>query len=159
MKCPFCGFNDSRVLDSRPAEDGNSIRRRRECANCGKRFTTYERLDELPLMVVKKDGRREPFNRQKLLSGIAKACQKRPVSMDKLEAAVSAIERELRNTAENEVKSGDIGESVMKFLRGLDEVAYVRFASVYREFHDARSFVREIEKLMGVVAGEEKKKD
>lgn len=156
MKCPFCGFNDSRVLDSRPAEDGNSIRRRRECGKCVKRFTTYERLDELPLMVIKKDGRREPFNRQKLLSGIAKACQKRPVSMDRMEDAVDVIKRELRNTAENEVNSRDIGELAMELLRGLDEVAYVRFASVYREFHDARSFVREIEKLMGVVSREEK---
>ncbi|GBF33262.1 ribonucleotide reductase transcriptional regulator NrdR [Desulfocucumis palustris] len=154
MKCPFCGFGDTKVLDSRPAGDGSSIRRRRECVKCAKRFTTYERLDELPLMVVKKDGRREMFDRPKLLSGIAKACQKRPISMDHLDAAVNRIERRLKDTAETEVNSRDIGELVMELLRGLDEVAYVRFASVYREFHDARSFVKEIEKLMGVGTGE-----
>ncbi|KJS14687.1 MAG: hypothetical protein VR69_16615 [Peptococcaceae bacterium BRH_c4b] len=150
VKCPFCGFSDTKVLDSRPAGDGSSIRRRRECAKCSRRFTTYERLDELPLMVVKKDGRRELFDRQKLLTGFAKACQKRPISMDEMDAAASKIERRLRETTETEVDSRDIGELVMELLRGLDEVAYVRFASVYREFHDARSFVREIEKLMGV---------
>ncbi len=154
MKCPFCGFSDTKVLDSRPAGDGSSIRRRRECAKCSRRFTTYERLDELPLMVVKKDGRRELFDRQKLLSGFAKACQKRPISVDEMDAAASKIERRLRETTETEVDSRDIGELVMELLRGLDEVAYVRFASVYREFHDARSFVREIEKLMGVGVGE-----
>ncbi len=154
MKCPFCGFGDTKVLDSRPAGDGSSIRRRRECIKCARRFTTYERLDELPLMVVKKDGRREMFDRQKLLSGVAKACQKRPISMDHLDAAVNRIERRLRETADTEVNSRDIGELVMELLRGLDEVAYVRFASVYREFHDARSFVKEIEKLMGVGTGE-----
>lgn len=154
MKCPFCGFSDTKVLDSRPAGDGSSIRRRRECAKCTRRFTTYERLDELPLMVVKKDGRRELFDRQKLLSGFAKACQKRPISVDEMDAAANKIERRLRDTAETEVDSRDIGELVMELLRGVDEVAYVRFASVYREFHDARSFVREIEKLMGVGAGE-----
>ena len=154
VKCPFCGFSDTKVLDSRPAGDGSSIRRRRECAKCSRRFTTYERLDELPLMVVKKDGRRELFDRQKLLTGFAKACQKRPISMDEMDAAASKIERRLRETTETEVDSRDIGELVMELLRGLDEVAYVRFASVYREFHDARSFVQEIEKLMGVGAGE-----
>lgn len=157
MKCPFCGFSDTKVLDSRPAGDGSSIRRRRECAKCTRRFTTYERLDELPLMVVKKDGRRELFDRQKLLSGFAKACQKRPISVDEMDAAANKIERRLRDTAETEVDSRDIGELVMELLRGVDEVAYVRFASVYREFHDARSFVREIEKLMGV--GVEEKED
>ncbi|MFZ5631547.1 MAG: transcriptional regulator NrdR [Bacillota bacterium] len=150
MRCPFCGFADSRVLDSRPAEDGNAIRRRRECGGCARRFTTYERVDEIPLMVVKKDGRREPFDHKKLLYGLTKACQKRPVSMEKLNDTVHAIERELRNTAETEISSRDIGEKVMEFLRELDEVAYVRFASVYREFHDVRGFLGEIEKLMGV---------
>lgn len=150
MRCHYCGFADSRVLDSRPAEDGNSIRRRRECGGCGRRFTTYERVDEIPLMVVKKDGRREPFDHKKLLYGLAKACQKRPVSMEKLDAMVNAIERDLRNTAETEISSRDIGEKVMEFLRQLDEVAYVRFASVYREFHDVRGFLGEIEKLMKV---------
>ncbi|MHB8919203.1 MAG: transcriptional regulator NrdR [Desulfocucumaceae bacterium] len=150
MRCHYCGFADSRVLDSRPAEDGNSIRRRRECGGCARRFTTYERVDEIPLMVVKKDGRREPFDHKKLLYGLAKSCQKRPVSMEKLDALVNAIERDLRNTAETEINSRDIGEKVMQFLRQVDEVAYVRFASVYREFHDVRGFLGEIEKLMGV---------
>lgn len=148
MRCPFCGFADSRVLDSRPAEDGNSIRRRRECGGCVRRFTTYERVDEIPLMVVKKDGRREFFDRHKLLSGLAKACQKRPVSMEKLNRAVNAIELDLRNMAETEISSRDVGEKVMELLRGLDEVAYVRFASVYREFHDVGGFLGEIEKLI-----------
>ncbi|MFZ5596357.1 MAG: transcriptional regulator NrdR [Bacillota bacterium] len=150
MKCPYCGYDDSRVLDSRPAEDGNSIRRRRECGGCLRRFTTYERIDEIPLMVVKKDGRREPFDNKKLLSGLAKACQKREVSMENLVAAANDIERDLRNTLEPEVSSREIGEKVMEYLRRLDEVAYVRFASVYREFRDVRGFLGEIEKLMGV---------
>lgn len=150
MKCPFCGFSDSRVLDSRPVEDGNSIRRRRECSGCARRFTTYERFDEVPLMVVKKDGRRESFNNKKLQAGLAKACQKRPVSMEKLATTANAIERDLRNTVESEVSSRDIGEKVMEYLRDLDEVAYVRFASVYREFRDVQGFIGEIEKLIGV---------
>jgi transcriptional repressor NrdR len=149
VKCPYCGFADSRVLDSRPAEDGNSIRRRRECGDCGRRFTTYERVDEIPLMVVKKDGRREPFDRKKLLAGLAKACQKRPVAMERLNHMAGAIERDFRNTVETEVSSRDIGEKVMGFLRDLDEVAYVRFASVYREFRDLHGFLGEIEKLTG----------
>ncbi len=148
MMCPYCAYADSRVLDSRPTLEGNSIRRRRECGGCGKRFTTYEKVDELPLMVVKKDGRREAFNRQKLLSGLAKACQKRPVSTAQLEAVVELIERELRNTIEREVRSHYIGELVMNHLRGLDEVAYVRFASVYREFRDAESFMEELKNLL-----------
>jgi transcriptional repressor NrdR len=146
--CPYCSYADSRVLDSRPTLEGNSIRRRRECGACGKRFTTYEKVDELPLVVVKKDGRREAFNRQKLLSGLVKACQKRPVSTVQLETVVEQIERELRNTIEMEVKSQYIGELVMKHLRGLDEVAYVRFASVYREFRDAESFMEELKNLL-----------
>lgn len=148
MKCPFCGFSDSRVLDSRPTVEGDSIRRRRECGGCAKRFTTYEKVDGLPLVVVKKDGRRETFDRQKLLLGLIKACQKRPVSTEKLEAVVNSIERELRNTAETEVKSEYIGELVMGHLRRLDEVAYVRFASVYREFRDAESFMEELKNLL-----------
>ncbi|MHB8156899.1 MAG: transcriptional regulator NrdR [Desulfocucumaceae bacterium] len=150
MKCPYCGFSDSRVLDSRPVEDGNSIRRRRECGGCSRRFTTYESFDEVPLMVVKKDSRREPFNKKKLLAGLAKACQKRPVPMEKLAAAADTIERDLRNSFEAEVSSRDVGEKVMEYLRQLDEVAYVRFASVYREFRDVQSFLGEIEKLIGV---------
>jgi len=148
MRCPFCGFAESRVLDSRPTVESNSIRRRRECIGCERRFTTYERVDELPLVVVKKDGRREAFNRQKLLQGLLKACQKRPVPTEKLEAVVEGIERDLRNTMETEVKSSYIGELVMNSLRGLDEVAYVRFASVYREFKDAESFMEELKNLL-----------
>ncbi|KJS00992.1 MAG: NrdR family transcriptional regulator [Peptococcaceae bacterium BRH_c4a] len=154
MRCSFCGFADSRVLDSRPAEDGNSIRRRRECAGCLRRFTTYERVDEIPLMVVKKDGRREPFEHKKLLSGLAKACQKRPVPMEKLTTAANHLERDLRNTTEAEINSRTIGEKVMELLRDLDEVAYVRFASVYREFCDVRGFLGEIEKLTGDGGGD-----
>jgi len=150
LRCPYCGYSDSRVLDSRPVEEGHSIRRRRECGGCARRFTTYERFDEVPLMVVKKDGRREPLNNKKLLAGLAKACQKRPVSMEKLSAAADTIERDLRNTVEAEVSSREIGERVMEYLRELDEVAYVRFASVYREFRDIQSFLGEIEKLIGV---------
>ncbi|WP_066634823.1 transcriptional regulator NrdR [Desulfolucanica intricata] len=147
MRCPFCGILDSRVLDSRPADEGNSIRRRRECGGCGKRFTTYEKVDELPLMVVKKDGGREVFKRSKLLSGVLKACHKRPVSTVRLEGITGEIEKELRNKMDLEIKSEDIGELVMKRLRELDEVAYVRFASVYREFRDVNSFMEEIKKL------------
>lgn len=148
MRCPFCGFSESRVLDSRPAEDGNCIRRRRECGDCGKRFTTYEKVDELPLVVVKKDGRREMFERNKLLAGLIKACEKRPVETSKLQVISQEIEKELRNKMELEVKSPDIGELVMERLRSLDEVAYVRFASVYRQFRDVYSFLQEVEKLL-----------
>ncbi|OPY57692.1 MAG: Transcriptional repressor NrdR [Pelotomaculum sp. PtaU1.Bin035] len=148
MRCPFCGLSDSRVLDSRPTVEGHSIRRRRECGGCGKRFTTYEKVDELPLVVVKKDGRRETFDRRKLLQGLIKACQKRPVSIGKLEAVVESIEKDLRNTMEPETKSSYIGELVMDSLRSIDEVAYVRFASVYREFRDAESFMEELKNLL-----------
>lgn len=148
MKCPFCRLSDSRVLDSRPTVEGDSIRRRRECGGCGKRFTTYEKVDGLLLVVVKKDDRRETFDRQKLLLGLIKACQKRPVSTERLETIVDSIERDLRNLMEPEVKSEYIGELVMSHLRGLDEVAYVRFASVYREFRDAESFMQELKDLL-----------
>lgn len=148
MRCPFCDAMDSRVLDSRPAEAGSAVRRRRECGECGRRFTTYERVDELPLVVVKKDGRRETFDRQKLLAGLITACQKRPVSTTALEDMAGEIERELRSTMEREVHSSDIGEQVMRRLHDLDEVAYVRFASVYREFRDVDEFMREIEQLV-----------
>jgi transcriptional repressor NrdR len=148
MRCPFCRLSDSRVLDSRPTEEGDSIRRRRECGGCGKRFTTYEKVDGLLLVIVKKDGRRETFDRQKLLLGLIKACQKRPVSTEGLEAVVDSIERDLRNLMEPEVKSEYIGELVMSHLRELDEVAYVRFASVYREFRDAESFMQELKDLL-----------
>ena len=148
MKCPFCGITDSRVLDSRPTEDGSSVRRRRECGECAKRFTTYERVDELPLIVVKKDGRREFFNQQKLLAGLITACQKRSIPTKQLEQTVAEIERDLRNSSEREVQSRDIGEQVMSKLRDLDEVAYVRFASVYHEFRDVQGFMAEIEQLI-----------
>lgn len=148
MRCPFCRFSDSRVLDSRPTVEGDAIRRRRECGGCGKRFTTYEKADGLLLVVVKKDSRREAFDRQKLLRGLSKACQKRPVSTERLESIVDSIERDLRNLMEPEVRSEYIGELVMNHLRELDEVAYVRFASVYREFRDAESFMQEIKDLL-----------
>jgi len=147
MNCPFCGTPDSRVSDSRPVADGSSIRRRRECRTCGKRFTTYERVGDFSLAVVKKDGRREPFDRQKLLAGITKACQKRPVSTVQLEAITDAVEKELRQDMEAEVPSSQVGAMVMDHLRLLDEVAYVRFASVYREFRDAESFMKEVRSL------------
>lgn len=149
MRCPFCDTMDSRVLDSRPADASSAVRRRRECNDCGRRFTTYERVDELPLMVVKKEGRREIFDRQKLLAGLITACRKRPVSTAMLEELATEIERDLRSTMEREVHSSNIGEQVMLRLHELDEVAYVRFASVYREFRDVQEFMREIERLKG----------
>lgn len=148
MRCPFCGHYDSKVLDSRPADDGHSIRRRRECLDCGKRFTTYEKVEVLPLMVVKKSGQRELFDSNKLLVGLIKACEKRAIAIDKLEAITRDIERELLNAMEREVKSETIGELVMDRLRKLDPVAYVRFASVYREFKDLQTFMQELEDLL-----------
>ena len=148
MKCPFCGFTESKVLDSRPADDGNAIRRRRECADCVRRFTTYEKIDEIPLIVVKKDGRREVFDRTKILGGIIKAGEKRSITMQQMEETVSDIEKEIRNKMDTEVGSEQIGEFVMDRLRKLDEVAYVRFASVYRQFQDINSFIDELEKLL-----------
>jgi len=145
MKCPVCGTRDTRVLDSRPVEDDTSIKRRRECTACGRRFTTYEMVETVPLMVVKKDGvRREPFDRHKLQSGILKACQKRPVSA---EAVTTDIENELANSLLGEVSSVKLGEMVMERLKELDEVSYVRFASVYREFNDIESFMTELRSL------------
>lgn len=148
MKCPFCGYSDSKVIDSRPADDGNSIRRRRECLECGKRFTTYEKVEVIPLMVVKKSGQREVFNPDKILVGMMKACEKRPIPMDKLEAVVQDIEKELLNTMEREVTTQQIGELVMEKLRKIDPVAYVRFASVYREFKDLDTFMAELQALL-----------
>ncbi|MBC7082751.1 MAG: transcriptional repressor NrdR [Bacillota bacterium] len=148
MKCPYCGHPDSRVVDSRATDEGSAIRRRRECVSCERRFTTYEVVDEVPLMVVKKDGRREPFNRSKILTGLMKACQKRPVPMSVLEEITSDVERELRGRLEREVSSRDIGEMVIRRLRDLDKVAYVRFASVYREFKDIDTFMDELKKLL-----------
>ena len=152
MKCPFCGHQEDKVVDSRASSDGSSIRRRRECLGCGKRFTTYEHVEEQPLMVVKKDGRREPFDRHKLLGGLVKACEKRPVSMDDLEKLVDELERELSQQFEREVPSREVGERVMKKLHALDPVAYVRFASVYREFKDVEQFMRELKDLLALKA-------
>ena len=152
MKCPFCGHEEDKVVDSRASSDGAAIRRRRECLKCGKRFTTYEHLEEQPLMVIKKDDRREPFDRQKLLAGVVKACEKRPVSMERLEQLVDELERELSQQFEREVSSREIGERVMKRLHNLDPVAYVRFASVYREFKDVEQFMRELKEILALKA-------
>lgn len=148
MKCPFCDNQDTKVIDSRQTDEGQAIRRRRECEQCNKRFTTYEKIEEMTLMVVKKDGRREPFDRGKVLSGIIKACEKRPVSMDEIERIVNEIERGLNNTMEKEIASSLVGELIMEKLKDVDEVAYVRFASVYRQFTDVNTFVAEVEKLL-----------
>ncbi|MDQ7849881.1 MAG: transcriptional regulator NrdR [Armatimonadota bacterium] len=147
MRCPYCEHEESKVLDSRPVEDGVAIRRRRECLGCGRRFTTYERVDHVPLMVVKRDGRREPFNRDKILAGLVKAAGKRPISMEALETLVQTVEREIRNRGDREVPSVQIGEMVMERLRHLDDVAYVRFASEHRRFQDVDTLVEEIETL------------
>ena len=149
MKCPFCGKPESKVLDSRPTEEGSAIRRRRECIACGKRFTTYERVEEAPLLVVKRDGRREAFDRAKVLNGMLKACEKRPIPLSALEQAVAEVERELRSSLRGEVRSVEIGERVMEKLREIDEVANVRFASVYRQFKDVGTFLEELERLIG----------
>lgn len=147
MRCPFCLHLDSKVLDSRQTEEGASIRRRRECMSCRKRFTTYERLDEIPFLVIKKDGRREPFSRTKIFNGMMRACEKRPISVETLEEAVAEIEGEVRSRLEREVSSESIGELVMDKLRALDDVAYVRFASVYRQFKDIDRFIEELQQL------------
>src|SRR5476651_1342535 len=136
MKCPYCGFGQDRVVDSRESKEADSIRRRRECESCLRRFTTYERIDEIPYMVVKKDGRREKFDRQKVLSGLLKACEKRPVPMAKLAEVVDAVEANLADSADREMSTTEIGEMIMERLRNLDKIAYVRFASVYRDFQD-----------------------
>lgn len=149
MKCPFCENADTRVIDSRPTEEGHAIRRRRECDNCSRRFTTYEKVEELIFMVIKKDGSREAFDRKKVMSGIIKACEKRQVSISEIEKIVDDIERGLNNMMEKEVQSKLIGEVIMEHLKNLDEVAYVRFASVYRQFKDVNTFIAEIEKLLG----------
>ncbi len=147
MHCPYCGHDDTRVLDSRPTDEGVSIRRRRECAMCSRRFTTYERVEETPLLVVKKDGRRESFDRQKLLKGILTACEKRPVPLSRLESLVRDLEREVRDQGIDEVPSHSLGELVMDRLQTIDPVAYVRFASVYRDFTDLRGFKDLLERL------------
>lgn len=153
MKCPFCNNYESKVVDSRPTEEGCAIRRRRECNSCKKRFTTYEKIEETPLIIVKKDGNRESYNKDKILSGIIKACEKRPVSFEQMEKMIASIEKTLQNTLEKEISSKYIGELIMNHLKTLDEVAYVRFASVYRQFKDINTFVDELTKLL-----DEKKK-
>ena len=148
MKCPFCGFEESKVIDSRPTDEGERIRRRRECTKCGKRFTTYEVIENVPIIVVKKDKSRESFDRTKLFNGILRACEKRPVSIDTIDALVDGNEASLQNSLDREVTSVHIGEMVMDKLKGIDEVAYVRFASVYRQFRDINTFMDELAKLL-----------
>ena len=148
MKCPFCGHFEDKVVDSRESREGESIRRRRECLKCSRRFTSYERIDEVPYMVVKKDGRREPFDRQKVLSGTMKACEKRPIPMVKIEAIVDAVDAYVRSSPDRERPTVKIGEAIMRRLKELDKVAYVRFASVYLEFQDVSEFMIELKRLV-----------
>lgn len=148
MNCPFCGFLQDRVIDSRESKEGDVIRRRRQCLSCERRFTTYERIDEIPYMVIKKDGRREKFDRQKVLSGLLKACEKRPVGMGKLAEIVDEAEGRLAENSEREISTIEIGELLMERLKGLDKIAYVRFASVYRDFQDVEAFLSEIKDLI-----------
>ncbi len=148
MKCPYCSYIEDKVIDSRPTEEGSAIRRRRECTKCQRRFTTYEKVESLPLMVIKKDKTRQPFDREKLLNGLLRACEKRPVSFNDLEKMADDIESQIHNTLQREVKTEDIGELVMEKLKNLDEVAYVRFASVYRQFKDLNTFMDELHKLL-----------
>ncbi|MET0016427.1 transcriptional regulator NrdR [Oscillibacter sp.] len=148
MKCPYCGYAESKVIDSRPADDGASIRRRRECLSCTKRFTTYETVESLPMVVVKKDGSRQSFDRSKVLGGMIRACEKRPVPLAELERIADEVEQELQNGLDREITTEHIGELVMEKLRGLDQVAYVRFASVYRQFKDIDTFMAELSKLL-----------
>lgn len=148
MKCPFCSFLDSKVVDSRPTDEGTSIRRRRECLKCFKRFTTYETVERMPLMLVKRDGTRQAYDRQKLLAGVMKACEKRPVSLMQLEQLVDRVEQKVFGSLESEISSKSIGELVMEELRHVDEVAYVRFASVYRQFKDINTFMEELSTLI-----------
>ena len=149
MKCPYCYVPESKVIDSRSTDEGTTIRRRRECLECGKRFTTYEKIESIPIIVVKKDGTRESFDREKIINGLLRACEKRPVSVAAMEKIVSDVESVLYNSMEKEIESYDIGELIMNHLKDVDEVAYVRFASVYRQFTDVNTFVKEIEKLLG----------
>ncbi len=148
MKCPYCGYSESRVIDSRPAEEGATIRRRRECLSCQKRFTTYEIMERVPLIVIKKDGSRQTFDKMKILNGLLRACEKRPVALSEMQQIADEIEQELQNSLEREIDSTVIGELVMKKLKNLDEVAYVRFASVYRSFKDLNTFMDELNKLL-----------
>jgi transcriptional repressor NrdR len=148
MTCPFCGHKEDRVIDSRESKEGDVIRRRRQCLGCERRFTTYERSDEIPYMAVKKDGRREKFDRQKVLNGLLKACEKRPVPMAKLAEVVDAVEAKLGDNSDREITTTEIGEMLMDRLRGLDKIAYVRFASVYRDFQDVEAFLNELKSLV-----------
>lgn len=148
MKCPFCGYEESKVIDSRPTDEGERIRRRRECLKCSKRFTTYELIESLPIIVIKKDGSREVFDRQKLMTGMLRACEKRPVSIETLDHIIDNIETVIQNTLDREVNSDKIGQLVMEQLKDVDEVAYVRFASVYRQFKDINTFMDELNKLL-----------
>ena len=148
MRCPYCGYRESKVVDSRPADEGASIRRRRECLSCEKRFTTYETVEYLPMVVIKKDGSRQSFDRNKVMNGLIRACEKRPVSFSTMEEIVNEIEQTLQNEMEREVSSAEIGELVMERLKKVDEVSYVRFASVYRQFKDINTFMRELNKLL-----------
>ncbi len=148
MRCPYCSYSESKVIDSRPAEEGTTIRRRRECLSCGKRFTTYEVMERLPLLVIKRDGSRQSFDRMKVIGGMIKACEKRPVPMDDIDRVADEIEQELQSSLEREVSSAQIGEMIMDRLKDLDQVAYVRFASVYRQFKDINTFLEELNKLL-----------
>jgi transcriptional repressor NrdR len=148
MRCPFCGHIEDKVVDSREAKDGDSIRRRRECLECGRRFTSYERIDEIPYMVVKKDGKREAFDRNKVLAGLMRACEKRPISMTQLERIVDEIEKELQDSSDRELPTSEVGKIIMRRLKSLDKVAYVRFASVYLEFEDVSAFMTELKYLV-----------
>ena len=148
MRCPYCAYQESKVVDSRPAEEGASIRRRRECLSCQKRFTTYETVESLPMMVIKKDGSRQIFDRRKLLNGMLRACEKRPVALAEMERMTEEIEQTLQNSLEREISTAKIGEMVMEKLKNVDEVAYVRFASVYRQFKDINTFMAELNKLL-----------
>ncbi|MGI6334322.1 MAG: transcriptional regulator NrdR [Saccharofermentanales bacterium] len=148
MRCPFCGHDEDRVVDSRPSDEGSAIRRRRECIACSSRFTTYEKIESLPLLVIKKNGTREPFDREKLMAGIMKSCQKRPVSNQQIDDLVSSIEVQTQNALKREISSQEIGELVMERLKDIDEVAYVRFASVYRQFKDVNSFLDELHDML-----------
>jgi transcriptional repressor NrdR len=149
MKCPYCGYKEDKVVDSRSTSEESAIRRRRECLKCGKRFTTYEYIEEVSFMVIKKDGRREPFDRKKILAGVIRACEKRPISMEKMEEIITMVERAIQRKSDREVSASRIGELVMEKLKALDDVAYVRFASVYRQFKDVGQFMEELKDILG----------
>ena len=157
MKCPFCGLDNTRVIDSRPADDNCSIRRRRQCDECGKRFTTYEKVEIVPLTVIKKDRTREPYDRSKIMAGVLRACQKRPIPVERIEETVNKIENDIFNLEYKEIESKVIGEIVMERLKSLEQVAYVRFASVYREFKDVNTFMSKLKKMLD--AGNEKQEE